>query len=360
MKLGIFQKILLAMLTVAVGPLGAIWYIDQRNSTEQLANAIDQRLSDVSDKLVTQVNSWTAMNLKVLNQNAALADMTSMDPNKQNPILASIVKEYPWVLRLFTTALDGKTLGKSDDAAVIDYSDRIYFKQVMKGEPMGKQVIISRVTGKPAVVLSTPIRKPDAAAGTSHLIGMIAMTLHITDISDVVTNLRVGSTGFAFVLDEDGKVVAHRKQEFATKSADFSKHPAFLGWRDKGRQRLEYEDAGHKVIAYVEKTAPGWLLVTQQDYDEAFAPLREANRQALLLLLVTVLSVTLIAYLLAQRLATPIRNLTRISDDISRGRVVMKIAEVNRSDEIGALAAAIDRMGVSIRLAMERLKARAS
>jgi methyl-accepting chemotaxis protein len=96
----------------------------------------------------------------------------------------------------------------------------------------------------------------------------------------------------------------------------------------------------------------------QQDADEAFQPIRDANKKALLLLLVTVLVVTAIAYLFSQQLANPIRNLTRIADEMSRGRAIAKINEVHRGDEIGTLAAAIDRMGTSIRLAIERLSAK--
>ena len=85
----------------------------------------------------------------------------------------------------------------------------------------------------------------------------------------------------------------------------------------------------------------------------------EANLSALILLVITLLAVSYIAYLLAQRLARPIRNLTLIAEEISRGRLDIKIQEVNRSDEIGALAAAIERMGVSIRMSLQKLRAKA-
>jgi methyl-accepting chemotaxis protein len=360
LHLNIFPKILVTMLVVAIAPLSAIWYIDYRSSVAQLETSIDQRLGDASDKLVDQVNAWVTMNLKALNQNAALPDMLSMDPKRQNPILITLVNEYNWALRVFTTALDGHTLGKSDDAPVIDYSDRIYFKQVMGGAPMGKQVIISRVTGKPAVVLAAPIKKPDSSSGTKTLIGMIAMTLHITDISEAITKQRIGRTGFAFLLDEEGKVVAHQKEEYAIKSADFNKHPAYLGRPDQGAKRLLYEDNGKRVIAYVQKTTPGWILVTQQDYEEAYAPIREANRKALILLGVTLILVTVIAYWFSERMAKPIRNLTRVADEMSHGKLAVRIVEVDRKDEIGALASAIDRMGQSIRIAIERISAKSS
>jgi HAMP domain-containing protein len=72
-------------------------------------------------------------------------------------------------------------------------------------------------------------------------------------------------------------------------------------------------------------------------------------------LVLTLLSVALVAFLFAQRLTRPIRSLTRTADEISRGHLKATITEVNRSDEIGALARAIDRMRASIKVAMGRL-----
>ena len=63
----------------------------------------------------------------------------------------------------------------------------------------------------------------------------------------------------------------------------------------------------------------------------------------------------LVSYLLAQRLTRPIRSLTRIADEISRGNLKASIPEAARSDEIGALARAVDRLGASIKAAMARL-----
>ena len=37
------------------------------------------------------------MNVRMLRQNAALDDMSSMDPKKQKPLLRAIVAEYKWV-----------------------------------------------------------------------------------------------------------------------------------------------------------------------------------------------------------------------------------------------------------------------
>jgi methyl-accepting chemotaxis protein len=358
LKLSIFHKILLAMLLVALVPLSVIWYVDYRTTSEQITASIQRELSGLSDRTVTQVNDWIGMNLKALNQTAALADMATMDPKRQNPILRTTLNEYSWSYLVFTIDPKGMNVGRSDDKPPIDYSDRIYYKQIMDGKPFGSQVVISKTTNKPALILSAPIYS-GVAGGERQVAGVIAMGMSIADLSARITNLRIGKTGYVFLLDENGKVVAHQKEEYADTSADFGKHPAFVARPVSGKTQLVYQDGGKQVIAYAQTTAQGWTMVTQQDYDEAYAPVRNSNIRALVILVVTLVLVTVIASWFSRLLSSPIRNLTHIADEISRGRVVTKIAEVDRGDEIGQLAGAIDRMGTSIRLAMDRLRKQA-
>lgn len=108
------------------------------------------------------------------------------------------------------------------------------------------------------------------------------------------------------------------------------------------------------VIAYARRTDERWTLVAQQNYDEAYAPLRDANRNALILLAASVIFVGIVASALGSRLTQPIRNLTDIADHISRGELGAEITEVHRSDEIGGLAKAIDRLKASVAVAMKR------
>ena len=97
-------------------------------------------------------------------------------------------------------------------------------------------------------------------------------------------------------------------------------------------------------------------MIVQQDYDDAFAPLLEARRNALILIACALVLVVIVAYALSRQLARPIWELTTIAENISRGHFETQIAGIDRRDEIGALARAIERMAVSIKMAFERLR----
>lgn len=342
---GIFPKFFLAMIVVAVVPLGAVWYVNYLSLLEGLTADIDQRLTTQGDAAVAAVDGWVEMNLKMLQQNAALDDMASMDPKRQRAILKAILAEYRWAYLVFTIGIDGMNMARSDEEALRDYNDRVYVQQVLRGAPMGQQVVISRTTGQPSFILAIPIRAKEQLAG------VLAVGTSVTELSGGVTNVKIGRTGYAFLVDETGAVVAHPSARGSLKE-----HPAVAALGSEARTRLTFtEKSGKKVIAIAQKTKHGWTLVAQQDYAEAYAPIDEAKRNALVVLAVTVLLVGLVSYLLARRFSRPIRNLTVIADNISRGDLRAGITEVHRSDEIGGLARAIERLSASVKLAMERL-----
>ena len=351
-RFGIFQKLLFIMLLVAIVPLGVIWFVDSRATTQRITQYVETHIKHVSNSLVGHVNQWVDMHYHVLKQNAALPQIISMDANLQNPILKIIVDEYDWAYLVFTTNLKGMNMGRSDGKPPKNYSDRTYVKQVVNGGKMGQQVLIGKTSGKPALVLSAPIKNT-----ADQRIGVMAVAMTIAEISERITHVKIGKTGYAFLLDEKGQVIAHQSKEFTQTRKDLSGHPAFKALTVQGQSNIVFTDEnGDKTIAAMQKTKHGWIMVAQQSYNEAFAAIRLANRNALILLVATLVAVIIIAYLISQRLAKPIRRLTAIADEISLGKLDAKIVDMDRKDEIGDLARAISRLGASVRLAMERLQ----
>ncbi len=352
LRFGIFQKILITMLLVALVPMGVIWFLDYRNSIEMSTRQVEQQLSGFSSRLALHVDDWVEMNARMLKQNAELKAVTGMNGSDQTPVLQSITENYQWAYLAFTTDAEGNNIGRSDGKALRYYGDRSYVKQVLDGAEIGKQVLIGKTSGKPALVLSTAIK-----GANQQLSGVLAIAMTINEISQSVTNTRIGRSGFAFLLDEAGQVVAHPAAGYAKERKDLSQHPAFVAALQQDRKSVEFIDEnGQQVVAFMTKTEQGWLLVAQQDSAEAFESIAKANRNAIILLAVTLVLVVIIAFGVAQRLANPIRNLTKAADELSKGQLSTKIGETGRSDEIGDLAKAVERLGMSIKYAIDRMK----
>ncbi|MDQ2693998.1 MAG: cache and HAMP domain-containing protein [Pseudomonadota bacterium] len=352
--LTIFHKMLLAMLVVALLPLGGFWYLSRQRAVQDWAAAAGDSLNRVAAALADEVDSWVGANLRVLRQNAALDDIRSMDAGRQTPVLKSIAAVYDWSYLVHTLANDGQNISRSDGQPGRSYADRRYYQHLVKdGKAAAGEVAIGRTTGEPALILAVPV-VPLADAGR----GALVMAMRLTEISRTVTQGRIGRSGLAFLVDETGKVIAHPNPDHTSgELKDLSGHPA-LAAAAQEQGLISYEDDGRPVVAAAHKTGQGWTLVVQQDRDEAFAAVQAADRHALLLLAVTMVIVLAVALLLSRRLAGPITRLTAVADDMSRGKLGADIAETRRRDEIGALARAIERMGVSIQMAIEKLRKR--
>lgn len=349
----IVYQILIAMFVVGAIPMAGLWYIGIFKAEQDWTESIYRNLVEATDNVVQSVDEWTAMNLRALEQNAGSPAILSMDKAEQDPVLKSMVDTYEWVYLAFTIEPNGQNLGRSDGKPVKYYGDREYFRQVLGGRSLGQQVLMGKTSGKPAFILSKPIK-----GDGPKIKGVIAFAMTLEDLSKAVTRTRIGETGFAILLDDKNRLIAHGKGEISSKLQDFSNHPVLRQRNRFDRNSFVFTEEGKKIVAYSAKTKQGWTLIVQQDYEEAYAAAHAARQNGIILLAVTFLAVFCIAFLLANRLSTPIRNLTTIADEISRGKLDAIIAETSRNDEIGALARAIERMGVSLQMAFDRLRKR--
>jgi methyl-accepting chemotaxis protein len=348
--LTIFTKTFLTTLIVALIPVLALGVRNVINEKSQTAARVDREFEQEAKLVAANVVGWIDGNLRLLRQNALLPDIRSADGARQRPVLHAMINTLPWSFLAFTIDSDGKNLGRSDTEELKDYSDREYFRAVAAGKDVGWQTVISKTSGKPTLVLAVPYQ---ANGGT---VGALATSSHLSEIAEAVTAARLGRTGFAFLLDGNGRVVAHVAPEFQGKLVDLSKHPAFQATRSTSSARVVFEENGKQYVAYALVIRLGWVVVVQQEVAEAFAPVDAATRGAIQAVGIVAILALLASSLLARALTRPILRLTAAADAISRGDTSMSIVEVQRGDEIGGLARAIDRMRVSIEVAIKRLR----
>ncbi len=352
-SLNIFHQILVATCLVALIPIGGLWYLGVHETQQELTTSVSRNLSASADSIAGSVEQWTGMNLRMLEQNAATPAIRSMEARSQDPVLKTLTDTYNWVYLAFTVLPDGQNLGRSDGREPTFYGDRVYFQQVMGGAPIGRQLVLGKSSNKPAYILAKPIK--DQAEKT---LGVIAIAMTLEDLSKTITNTRIGKTGYAILVDEGHRLIAHGDGSISSELQDFSRHPALAKRAGGDGVNRVHDESGKELVTYVKALNQGWKLIVQQDAEEAYARAEQALRGALALLLVTLVVVIIVALLLAKRLSAPIRRLTAAADEISRGNLEAVIGEGERIDEIGALSRAIERMRVSLQMAFERLRKR--
>jgi methyl-accepting chemotaxis protein len=356
------KKLLIAMLIAVALPLASLLYTNGYKLQNDLELKVNEDLAQTADLLASQIDDWTDMNLRLLKQNSSLSQVRSGVESQQKPVLESLVKAYEWLYLAYAIGSDGYKTARSDDKLILKEDgtkahyrgDRSYFKQIREGSNIGQQVVLSRTLGKPAFILCRALTITKTSLRNS---GALCIGSTVSKLSNSVVKTKIGKTGYAILLDDSNKVIAHGKPDALKEQLqDFSDNPVVTN--AKPNQPYVYQSEGINKIAYMKSVGQGWHLIITQDYDDAYSALISAKKESLILLCITILLSGLISYFMAKMLAKPIQNLTVIANDIRKGSFYSSIEESKRSDEIGELAKAIEKMSISISIAFKKLKSR--
>jgi len=351
-RFGLFGKIIIVMLLVSILPFGILWFLTFRETNERIRSDSEALMVQTAKGLADQIDGWIQGNFSTLRMAATLPEIVSMNREQQEPVLKAIGREYPFMYLVFTVGPNGTNIARSDDQPLVSYADRQYYKDIMAGKTLTWQTVTGRTSKLPALIMAVPIRDGN------RVVGVLATAMNVEDISKKAANWKMGRTGFAFLVDEQGNVVSHPKQQYAEKRENLNNTPLISTFRKKGWTSITTPFAGENgqtAIGHARSNSYGWVLALQQDENEIFETLNIIQNFALTLLAVTVLLVVTIAWFSARALVTPIMELTDAAERMSLGELNVKI-DVKSRDEIGLLAQAIGRMQTSLRMAMNRLK----
>jgi methyl-accepting chemotaxis protein len=349
-SLTLFWRFFFGLLLAALLPLLITWYIARGVTTDNAERLAEARLRFEATQIAARTDGWLYVNYETMAEHADTIAMRSMLPELQRPVLIDIANHQPWTQLAFTVALDGMSLARSDSLAPINYADRPYFKTASAGQPLGQIIAISRTTNRPAWIFGVPIKDEQGK-----VVGVLAKTNGLNELTDQLANTKIGETGRAILLFQDGKLAGMTGAVFDKELRDWSKHPLYQSRENVRSGVLHYLDDGRPTVAVLQPVRFGWLVAVQMDEAEALRPVAETDRTMLIVLIVAAMMAAALAAIAAPGFSRPLVHLTTIAEDMSRGHFDHEIPGTDRRDEIGALSRAIERMTRSLRLAMERL-----
>jgi GAF domain-containing protein/HAMP domain-containing protein len=321
---------------------------------EQQAN---DDLSQHSEIVNQNLSTWLELHRRALVELATLPDITSMDPARQKPVLEAMAKAYPNLYLVQTTDLNGINVARNDEAAPKDYHDRLWFLGAKGGAPLTLQTLVGRTNGKPALSMSTPIRD-----GAGQIIGVTSIVSTLEEISGAVDTIKLGSTGYVFVVDDRNYVIAHPDPALTSGDAlhDFSSYPPVAAMRQGDTGIVSFTDeTGTRWRAYILELDNGWGVISQQPEAELLEPLRVFQRIALVVGMAGLVALLIVAWYAVHRTLRPIDRLTQTAEAITAGDF-SRTADVTSQDEIGILARAFNNMTGQLRELIGGLEQRVS
>jgi signal transduction histidine kinase len=183
-------------------------------------------------------------------------------------------------------------------------------------------------------------------AGRGQDAGVTVADVNLKFIWDVVSQIKIGKAGHAYVVDSGGNLIAHPDISLVLQKTNLRSLPqvrdALAGPPRPGEGRDEVTIArdipGRQILTAHAAIAPlGWLVFVEQPLGEAFAPLYASVLRTALLLLVGLGMSVLASVFLARRMVTPIQALQAGAARIGAGDLGHRLS-VRTGDEVEALA----------------------
>ncbi len=354
-RMSLTARLTLLVMVVAVPLLILSSFALIRAATRRMeAQAVDH-LTLTNMGLRESLRVWLDANQQMLNQLAGNETIISMDPAAQKRLLEQVSQAYPQIFLIHTTNLDGFDVARNDAEANKDYSDREWFKQVRSSERvLGSQVLISRTTGQPSLSLAVPI------LDQGQMVGVIAAAADLSQVTRQVAAGTVGETGYSYVVDNLGHVVAHPDTITANELRDLSGYPpvaALFGGRS-GTYNFT-DDQGVAWVASLERLSNGWGVIVQQHADEANLAWQQFRLMGYWVTGIAIVALLLLVSTAVRRSLQPIQNLSETARAITAGKLTRR-AIVQRDDEIGKLAQVFNEMTAKLQASLEGLEQQVS
>lgn len=250
----------------------------------------------------------------------------------------------------------------------VDISRRTYFKEALRGETtVGAPTISANEEDNGAIIV--PYSSPIKAKGTDEIIGVIVGIADASVFSKEISEVKVGETGSAFMVDNIGTVIAHENEEYVTRYNPISesKKDEQLAEFGKCVERMisgESNSENFKVgkdkyfIAYSPVGDTGWTTAIQITEEEVLREVKTIRDMIAIVSVICVgLSITLIL-MQVRNMSKAMKYSVQHLDTIASGDMTVHVPDVliKRNDEFGAMGQAMEKMQCSVGTIIKSIK----
>jgi methyl-accepting chemotaxis protein len=237
-----------------------------------------------------------------------------------------------------------------------DGTSRPWYKQAMQA---GGAVLTPAYTDASTGKLTITFAEPFGPSGQFQ--GVIATDMHLDTVTKTVTAIRPMDKSFAFLLDGEGKLLAHAKPELALKPvSDLSPSlsPALVTQLADSGQRTDVTIDGTDLMLYAAKVeGTPWTLAIAVDRAQATQPVREMLTLALgITILCTLVAVVLVTMVVRQQLHRLDRVRDALNDIASGNGDLTRRLSTQGNDELAHIATAFNQFVDKIAATMVRVR----
>ncbi|MDD3852187.1 MAG: methyl-accepting chemotaxis protein [Syntrophomonadaceae bacterium] len=348
------------LLIVGIG-LGLISY---QNASKALLDDVEDNLIIIANQVAANVHAVLNADLSIVETTATRNDIKSMDwENQQLSVLTAETTRSDYLYMGVATP-DGNL--KLTNGKTVNISDRDYFQQAMQGKTNLSEPLINKTDQSISILAAAPICNHQR-----QVVGVLTAVRNATALSDITNQIKYEQTGYAYMLNREGNVIAHPNQELVLEQANFIKESKtkseyvqlaeVLTRMTNGEEGFgEYYFSVSKqnvMMGFAPVGDTGWSIAVAAPREEVLSSLNTMKLTMTAVAIVFILLGIGLTFILSRKMSQPIMAGSAYAEELSTGDYSREIPPqyLAMRDEIGTLFNSFNQLRSGTRRMIESI-----
>jgi methyl-accepting chemotaxis protein len=368
MKNGLREQFLVPTMCLILLGLAVTSYVSYYNSRRMLVNTVNDNLRQNTESILDFIASWSEnrrQDVALWASQNSIVQAIGMAGEDTDGLSGSLVfvreanedlrkygQAHPDYAEIGIAGSTGNVLttnliafginesrrGGASLAAVKNIRDTDFFQGAMRGSLFVSKVRLNPETGKPVFIIAAPVVQ--GFDGTDTPIGVLYAMVDMQFFSrQFVQSIAIGQKGYAYIVDNEGKVIAHPDQSrILNENIDSTALGAIIRADKNGLS--EYADKGQEWLAGF-RTDPelGWTVVAMAGMAELLSPVRSLAFLSLIITIIILAGAVGVIIYVSARVSRPINSITSSLHMVAR-QVADASSQISSSSQQLAAGAA--------------------
>ncbi len=309
--------------------------VEQANQTYQ-----GRTQADIDAEIATLDQAWKDEDPSV---EARVGDIANHPVSTH---LKDFMRTFPEEVEVFLTDIQGLNVAMTDRTGDYLQADEGWWQGAYnngQGAVFISEVDYDDTAGAWAIDIGVPVRGKDG----HEIIGILRGTVDISVVFDTLSQIAFGQTGYAALLDSEGKILYAHNSDLLLSQAPDTIQTALSNSTEGWRGDLTDLDGNPAVIAFRQMggdmgEALGWTLLVEKDQQEVNTPVQRALINSLFIAALIAGLMVVAGIWAARFISQPLTIATYQAQCLSVGDASHSKAQavdkfVDRGDEVGEL-----------------------
>lgn len=310
----------------------ALFYNEAKNNTDmrlmECATAYSQSVENAIMVYRTKIES-IAQYVSITDQNKTA--------DQRNEVMDQLAQENDFI-SLTTADVNGKGSNGSD------MSQREYYKQAMAGNTYISSTLISDVLNIPVLVVATKVNN-------GQYNGTVSAALDADTFSEMIDKVTVGKSGYGFIIDKEGKIIAHKDREavnnetnyieMAKSDSSYAKTAAVIQNMTAGKtgiQTVNFKGTDMTVSYTPIQGTDGWSIGIAAKQSEMMSGFYTSIGITFGITVLFIVLSLVMAYRIAVPIVNPIISLVKRIESLENGDLHSEIPQLDTGNELDTLS----------------------